>query len=372
MSLKKIAEMVGVSPSTVSRVLNDSSSTCASEEVKARIWAAAHEINYIPNASARNLKRGEKPQQKPLSFLIFLARAQTLLQDPFFRDLYRELEIDIFQNGLSLTATLTPDEIEKLGDLSYDGMIVLGRCSKSQLRRLSELTRNLVGIWRNPMDYQIDEVVCDGREAALLAVSYLISKGHSRIGYIGDCSYESRYIGYTEALIRHQLPLDYSCVISTDQTETAGREAMLRLAAADPPTAILCANDSTALGVLSALQELAPSRKRKAASANSSLPDQGHNATYGHGSHNADPVSGENPNGRNVYLSSREISVISIDDTVEAQNTTPMLTAVHIPCREMAHMAVVLLTDRIRRGHTEPMRLSFPCRLAERDSVYSI
>lgn len=364
MSLKQIAEMVGVSPSTVSRVLNDSSSTCASEEVKAKIWAAAHEINYIPNASARNLKKGEKPQQKPLSFLIFLARAQTLLQDPFFRDLYRELEIDIFQNSFSLAGTLTSDEMEKLESLSYDGMIVLGRCSKSQLQRLSEFTRNLVGIWRNPMDYQIDEVVCDGREAANLAVSYLIKKGHSRIGYIGDCSYESRYIGYTEALIRHQLPLDYSCIISTDQTEAAGREAMLRLAAAGPPTAVLCANDSTALGALAALRQLQPSRKQKITGTAAAVRPQSGEP----GAKTSPPDSA----GQRQNVPSGKISVISIDDTEQAQNTTPMLTAVHIPRREMAHMAVVLLADRIHRGHTETMRLSFPCRLAERDSVYSI
>lgn len=60
MSLKKIAEMVGTSVSTVSRVLNNSYTTCASEELKKKIWEAAHEIRYVPNASARNLKMGEK------------------------------------------------------------------------------------------------------------------------------------------------------------------------------------------------------------------------------------------------------------------------------------------------------------------------
>ena len=60
MSLKKIAEMVGVSPSTVSRVLNNTVSTCASPELKEKIWEAAHSLNYVPNANARNLKTGRQ------------------------------------------------------------------------------------------------------------------------------------------------------------------------------------------------------------------------------------------------------------------------------------------------------------------------
>ena len=99
MSLKKIAEMVGVSPSTVSRVLNDRSSSCASEAVKQKIWEAAHEINYIPNSAARRLKLGETEETPTLRLAIVLARTDHLQQDPFFRELYRELEIEILKEG---------------------------------------------------------------------------------------------------------------------------------------------------------------------------------------------------------------------------------------------------------------------------------
>ena len=47
-----------------------------------------------------------------------------------------------------------------------------------------------------------------------------------------------------------------------------------------------------------------------------------------------------------------------------------MLTTIHIPRRDMAHMALQVLTDRIRRGHTEKMRVEFPCQIVERESVY--
>lgn len=327
MSLKKIAEMVGVSPSTVSRVLNDRSSSCASEAIKQKIWEAAHEIDYVPNSAARRLKLGETQTAPTLRLAVVLARTESLQQDPFFRELYRELEIEILKEGYSLTDTLTAAQTENISPGQYDGIIILGRCFSSLLQTLGECTRNLVGIWRNPINYEIDEVVCDGREAARMAVTYLIEKGHKKIGYIGDCSNENRYVGYTETLILHQLPLDYECVVSTDHTEQTGYEAMLQIRKVSDMTAVLCANDISAVGALRALREHRVSDRRK-------------------------------------------ISVIAIDNIEEAQSTRPMLTTVHIPRRDMAHMALQILTDRIRRGHTEKMRVEFPCQIVERESVY--
>ena len=327
MSLKKIAEMVGVSPSTVSRVLNDRSSSCASEAVKQKIWEAAHEINYVPNPAARRLKLGDMPATPTLRLAIVLARIDHLQQDPFFRELYRELEIEILKNGCSLAETFTASQADEIPQGDYAGIIILGRCFSSLLQTLSECTRNLVGIWRNPINYEIDEVVCDGREAARQAVTYLIEKGHQKIGYIGDCSNESRYVGYTETMILHQLPLDYDCIVSTDHTEQTGYEAMLQIRQVTDMTAVLCANDVSAAGALRALREHRFSDRRK-------------------------------------------ISIISIDNIEEAQSTRPMLTTIHIPRRDMAHMALQVLTDRIRRGHTEKMRVEFPCQIVERESVY--
>ncbi len=320
MSLKKIAEMVGTSPSTVSRVLNNRSATCASEELKEKIWAAAHEINYLPNSSARNLKLGQGEEKPALHLGVVLARGESSDGDPFFQELSRYLEIEIFRKGCTF---------EKLSGEggNFDGILVMGRCSDELLDDLGALTPNLVGIWRNPMNYQIDEVVCDGRKAADLAVSHLIELGHKKIAYIGDCSHESRYVGYTETIIRNQLPLDYRCVIPTGQTSEEGYAAMNRLLDNEEVTAVLCANDCIAFGALSALSDQRGPGKRK-------------------------------------------ISVISIDNVEGAQSTNPLLTTVHIPREDMAHMAVQILCDRIARGHREKLRVEFPCRIVERDSCF--
>ena len=332
MSLKKIAEMAGTSPSTVSRVLNNQSATCASEELKARIWKAAHEIHYVPNSSARNLKTGQTAQKENLHLLVVLARVKNLEQDPFFQDLYRNLEIETFKKGFTMDCMVIKSDQPEGEFAHYDGMIILGRCSIELLSALSNYTRNLVGIWRNPMNFEIDEIVCDGQKAAQAAVSYLIQNGHQKIGYIGDCSYESRYVGYCETLIRSRISMDYSCIVPTDQSKEQGFQAMLHLMENSEVTSVLCANDITAIGALQALQTLQKQKKQKG----------------------------------------RRISVIAIDDIEDAQNTSPMLTTVHIPKEAMAHMAVQVLHDRIVHGHTEKLRVEFPCHIVERESCFRV
>lgn len=332
MSLKKIAEMVGTSPSTVSRVLNNDYATCASEELKARIWEAAHKIHYVPNSSARNLKSGQMKEKEALRLLIVLARVKTLEQDPFFKDLYRNLEIETFKKGFTTDCMVIKNDRPE-GILSdYNGMIILGRCSTELLGTLSQYTQNLVGIWRNPMNFEIDEIVCDGQKAAQAAVTYLIQHGHQKIGYIGNCSYESRYVGYCETLIRNQISMDYSCIVPTDQSKEQGYQAMLKLLQDRELTSVLCANDITAVGALQALASLRKQKKWR----------------------------------------DRKISVIAIDDIEDAQMTTPMLTTVHIPKEAMAHMAVQILHDRILHGHTEKLRVEFPCHIVERESCFRI
>ena len=90
------------------------------------------------------------------------------------------------------------------------------------------------------------------------------------------------------------------------------------------PSAIFCANDATAIGVL---KDLKQHKKRG-------------------------------------YMP----SVISIDNIAASEKTSPMLTTINIPKKEMAHLALNLLLDRKENGHSEIIRLELPCRLVERES----
>lgn len=330
MSLKKIAEMTNVSISTVSRVLNNTSLTCASKEVRDKIFAAAREIGYQPNENARKLRSASDKEKSERHVSIVLARIKSLDMDPFFYELFRELEIALLQSSITIDHVIYADE-ELSQDISEThGILILGRCPRRLFQQITSVNRNVVAIWRNSMDFDIDQVICDGRKAAELAMKHLMSLGHKNIAYIGDCSYESRYIGYCNSLINNDLPLNHRWIKETDQTKEAACTAFRELLAQeDDFSAVFCANDITAIGVLELLKE-----KRRQIG--------------------------------------RKISVISIDNIEDSQNTSPFLTTINIPRKEMAHMAVLLLMDRMNKQHAETMRIEFPCRIVNRSSCFEI
>ncbi len=334
MSLKQIAEMTGVSVSTVSRVLNNTSTTCASKEIKDKIWENARKTGYIPNEAARDLRSPDRNRDKIYSVTIVMARISSLEEEPFFYELLRNLEEELLSRRMKIDHIIYADETLRQNINESNGIIIIGKCTDTLFSFIKQKNRNIVGIWRNSMHFNVDEVICDGRKAAEMAMEYLISMGHKNIAYIGDCSNESRYTGYNNSLINHDLPLVYGRVKQTNQTRAEARDAFLQLIS-DKKTgridfsAILCANDISAIGVLEALSE-----EKK------SIRDS--------------------------------VSVISIDNIDESQNTKPFLTTVNIPRKEMAHMAVNLLVDRIKNDHSEHIRIEFPCRIIQRGSCHEM
>lgn len=355
MSLKEIAKLTGTSVSTVSRVLNHPEHRCNNSELAERIWETAAKLHYIPNATARNLRLGLSEDTAPFVVDIFLTRFDSLDKDVFFLELFQHLKEELLSAGCLLGDILHSVDIlnlihssEKSGHIPYQsstkgsvpasalvssgipckentGLIILGKCPSNMVSILRKRYSCIAGIDRNPTDYEYDEVICNGTTAAEKAMEYLISLGHKNIAYIGDCNYEARYIGYYQALLNHRLPLNYANIHPTNQTQEEGFQVMQSIIeSAYPPTAIFCANDSTALGVLQALKR----HKKKG------------------------------------YLP----SVISIDDIHASQYTSPMLTTIHIPKKEMSHLALTLLLDRRSKHHEENIRLELPCRLIERES----
>lgn len=161
MSLKKIAQMTGVSPSTVSRVLNNVSSTCASKEVRDKIFDAAREIGYQPNENARKLKNSSNDAKPNRHVSIVLARIKDLKDDPFFYELFRNLELSLFENHTVIDHVIYAEEKNSqayskdakpgngvLKDISNSqGVIILGRCSEKLLDQIMSFNSNIVGIF---------------------------------------------------------------------------------------------------------------------------------------------------------------------------------------------------------------------------------
>lgn len=344
MSIKKIAERAGVSPATVSRVLNNPNYKCSTPEIREKIWKSAMELNYTPNKAARNLKMGvEDTEHKVYYISVLMTRMDKATTDPFFSELLRVIESEIHKQICILTKVwymplfsndkkCRTENLDQIIDNMYeelehkcDGLIIIGKCNKEALKKLNRKYKSVVSVNRNSTNYEVDEVLCDGRKVAVMAVEYLISLGHRNIGYVGDCYNEARYRGFLEALKKHDIEPESSYIIPTKQTETEGFEAMEKfLKSGDCPTGIYCANDITAIGMLKCLNKY-----------------------------------------KNRYYIP---SIISSDDIEEAQYTHPMLTTVSLPKEEMGKFALYLLLDRMRGGHKSEVRTELEGKLMIRNS----
>ena len=348
MSIKKIAEKAGVSVSTVSRILNKPDYRCSVPGLRENVWSIAMEMNYVPNEAARNLKKGTQAKESRIWHIhVLMTRTDESRTDPFFTELLRIIESEIHEQNCILSKVwykpffsddrkCRRENLDQIIQDMYteteekkDGLIIIGRCNPLALKKLNQKYKSVVSVNRNSTNYEVDEVLCDGKKIASAAVEYLISLGHKNIGYIGQCHSEDRYNGYLETLKKHDLDVIPEYVIETKQTEAEGYEAMEKFFQSDDmPTGIYCANDISAIGMLKCLNKF-----------------------------------------RNRYYMP---SIISSDDIQEAQFTKPMLTTVSLPKEDMGKFALYLLLDRLRGGHSGIVRMELEGKLVIRNSCSSV
>ena len=327
MTLKEIARLAGVSPSTVSRVLNQPDSSAASPETRERIWKIIRETGYQPNQNARILRMGSTAPTGQSICCIF-ARSDEMMNDPFFSRIARAMEQECFRRGYivrySLSARqLNTASLHAASDYRVDGAVVLGRLSQRRLQLLQSHYRHLVYVGLNPIEANLDQIICSGYDAARAAMEHLISLGHREIAYLGEIDHEVRYQGYCDALSAHRLPR--GPVVEIPLSADGGYRGGLRLNSLVGVTAAFCANDQCAIGAVKALREKGIS-----------IP--------------------------------QALSVISIDDIEIASYVTPMLTTIHIPTEEMGRQAARTLMERMEGERRLPVRIQVPFSLTRRES----
>lgn len=333
MTLKELAKLANVSVSTVSRVINGDENS-ASAKTREKIWKLVRETNYIPNTAAQKLRKGIKnTKMKTHNIACVFARTTDGLSDPFFSQIFQAIEQEAIKNSCTVTGVFSAQSMNSDGiydDLILsepDGIILIGRYSKPLYTYLSKKFKNIVYTGLNKVSDECDQIICDGYTAAKTAVKRLHSLGHSNIGYIGEMSNEARYRGYFDALVELKIPVERNFIIDAPLSVKGGYEAVEKLLkiSSDTPTAVFCANDITAIGVLKALSET-----------NIKVPD--------------------------------DISVISIDNIEMCQFVSPMLTSIDIPKTDMGKFAFKILLDRIKGGHKLPVKLEVPFKIIQRES----
>lgn len=264
-TIRDVAELAGVSQTTVSFVLNGVEGVRISEETRQRVLEAARALNYHPDASARRLVRG---RTRVIAFVEHHS-PQSAQVDPFLAEVLRGLhaaarrhEYHVLFEPLSLSDT---DFVERFTSLvrgrHADGIILSGpRLDDDRLLALRHERVPIVLHGRPPAgDWPFVDV--DNVRGAQIATHHLIQLGHRRIGLITHAplvytAAADRMSGYVKALEEAGLPVDERYIQHANFTPESGKQAMAALLDRSPrPTAVFVAGDTVALGAIQAAKE---------------------------------------------------------------------------------------------------------------------
>ena len=254
-SIKDIARIAGVSPSTVSRALADSPRV--SLATRQRIQALARELNYTPSLAARSLVMGSSP---------IIGVISPTLSDPYIASVMKGLEEASHEAGYQrLVASTQGDatrEIEMVRLLlghNVAGLIILSSRAQNAYRALlNQIHVPIVFVNSLHTGEKTFNVATDNEFGGWLATNHLIQQGHRRIAYLAGPergrSNIARTAGYRRALEEAGLLFEQRLIVPGDGSIESGRKALrwwLELPATQRPSAIFCYNDLSALGLLS-------------------------------------------------------------------------------------------------------------------------
>ena len=256
-----VAKMAGVSQSAVSQVLNRNDSAIP-EETRQRVLVAVNRLGYVPNKSAQSLRT-----QKTFTIASIIPD----ITNPFYPAFQRGIQsvTNQYYYDLIIYDTDEKEENEKrslrsLTRAGVDGAIVsLFHHGVEHLKPI--INQNIpVVFWRGrptaEEELVLDTIFVDNVSMSKTSVSFLIERGHTRIGMIAGLEdtppRQNRIRGFCEALAEHHLPLDEILIQGGDFTESGGYQGMKKLLELSPrPTAVFAANDLMALGAMMAIRE---------------------------------------------------------------------------------------------------------------------
>jgi DNA-binding LacI/PurR family transcriptional regulator len=306
--MRDVADKVGVSKALVSLVFRNAPGPSA--ETRQRVLAAADELGYRVNRTAALMTARRS----------HLIGVMANIRSSFHAEIVEDIVASADEAGYEIVlGAVTPTHgepkvIDTLLDFRCEGLLLIGpELSTGALTALGEQLPSVV-IGRRVSVDSLDVVRSADAKGIAMVVDHLVSLGHRRIVHVtggpGIISADRRN-GYLRAMRRNGLA-EHATVIEGDYTETAGALAARDMLATGMPTAVVCANDRIAVGVLDGLQR-----------AGVEIPG--------------------------------EVSVAGYDDSMLARLGHIDLTSVSQQPREQASRAVEAVVQRLDGGRTEPV-----------------
>jgi LacI family transcriptional regulator len=257
--LQDVARLARVSPMTVSRVLNKSASV--KEETRLRVEKAIEELSYLPNRLATSMVSQTGAR--------ILALIMPDIVNPFYTSVARGVEDTARKSHYTLIICNHDDDDEKerqyfrsLLSIKIDGCLLIpsGDKAEKNMRLLIDHNCPFVLIDRHPKGYGGDYVAGDSFKGSANLVKLLIDRGHRRIGLISGprriSTGRDRFHGYKFGLEQKAIIFDPDLVYAGDSFDPRIAIPALEqfLGLANPPTAVVAANNSIAVGFLRAVR----------------------------------------------------------------------------------------------------------------------
>jgi DNA-binding LacI/PurR family transcriptional regulator len=323
-SIKDVARLAHVAPSTVSNVLNCKNNV--KEETILRVYEAIKALDYTPNFHARGL-RGKRTSM--IGIVI------PNIGNPFYMLVVRGIEDIADRNDYTVVLCNTDDDIKKerictaqLKMKSLDGLIICSSLLSEQ--ELLGIGMPVVLIDRITDNPELCSININNIRAGYVAAEHLINTGRKKIGIITGPLYyyhfRKRMEGYLNSLSDHKIGLDYNLVAETSPDRKGGYDAMGKLYKNSPDIdAVFAENDLMAIGAIKFLLE----------------------------------------NGVQIP---RDVSVIGFDNIDAATIVNPSLTTIDQPQYKIGEMAMNQLVKIMHNDKIESPHIEIEPKLIKRES----
>lgn len=313
-NIKKISELSGFSPATVSNALNNKKGV--NHDTAMQIIAIAKECGYITPNKIESIK------------LVSYHDSGKIVSDvPFFNDLLecasnasREKGMDIKLVNLYRRDADYEQQAELLLQDTSSAILLIGaELSEEDAKAFAQTKIPLVLLDCSFDDLPFHSVLMDNENSMRHAVDYLIGLGHKKIGYlkseVTSHNFQERYIGYERSMRAHGLPAEkkYCCEVPVSITGAYEKFCSLLEKGQEMPTAFVADNDMIALGVMQAMQ-------------------------------------------KHQIRIPEDVSVIGFDDIEFSRVFAPGLTTIKVQTKELGELAVNKLLELVKkpeRVHTK-------------------
>ena len=338
-NIRDVAAYAGVSPATVSRVINHDPRYKITVETQERVWQAVAELNY--KAPVSNEERADHtatiaqagPGTQKFGCIMNVSGGK--YNDPYYLTILSGFEKELAEKGYGISFIRSNEELNDSKTL-YDtfsnpinGLVIMNTLNDDVFKYVKKQTPYIVGI---DTDYSsIDNVAYDHYEAAFLAIMHLREQGYKRIGFIGGFKNRipssRRFNGYYAALHTYGLEYNPDWVVASNWDEDfCAKEIKALHAKGKLPDAFFVSSDLMAIAALRALFDLGVS------------------------------VPGE-------------VAVIGLSNIEISKYSNPPLSTIALPIYDMGRVAAQTLLSRIGGDDTPSKVITLHAEVLKRSST---